>query len=223
VLGLDGQPLIVAPSRLSGITLLSREAADDGGLNVTAQVEAALRDKYSAVVDRDLLSGSGAGAVPAGLIAAAAEVAGASLWAATVAAKTQIAAAGGTASHLAVHPDVIGAEEGRTDQDGRPLWPDGLATFAGVTVVRTAGATVPLVYDAARVYLVVRSDYEPLLSADYAPAFERYAVALRLVVRLAAAAPAPLMSMRKLDVTDPPEPIAAQAAARPRQQSGRCA
>lgn len=115
----------------------------------------------------------------AGLIGQAAQVAGPDLWAAVVTAKARIAAAGGTATHLAADPDVIGAEESRTDEDGRPLWPDGLASFAGVTVVPTAGATEPLLYDRTRVVLVVRTDYEALLSEDYAPAFERYAIALR--------------------------------------------
>jgi HK97 family phage major capsid protein len=214
VLGIDGKPLVVAPSRLSGIVLLSREAADDGGLNVTAQVQQALQGKFSAVLDRDLLSGSGAAPVPAGLIGSAAQVTGADLWAAVVRGKAEIAAAGGSASHLAADPDVIGAEEGRVDADGRPLWPDGLATFAGVSVVPTAGATEPLLYDSARTLLVVRSDYEALLSAEYTPAFERYAVALRLTVRMAAAAPAPAMSMRRLEITGSGAGSAGQAQAK---------
>jgi HK97 family phage major capsid protein len=187
VLGIDGKPLVVAPTRLSGITMISREAWSDGGLNITSQVQQALRDRFSAVVDRDLLSGSGEGAVPRGLIGQAQQVTGADLWAATVTGKAQIAASGGTATHLAADPDLVAAEESRVDEDGRPLWPDGLATFAGVQVVPTAGATEPLLYDAQRVLLVVRSDYEALLSEDYGPAFERYAVALRLTARMAAA------------------------------------
>lgn len=46
----------------------------------------------------------------------------------------------------------------------------------------------------------MRSDYEALVSDTYAPAFERYAVALRLVCRLAAACASPAMAMRKLVV-----------------------
>lgn len=95
---------------------------------------------------------------------------------------------------------------------------DGLATFAGVQVVPTAGATEPLLYDAQRVLLVVRSDYEALLSEDYGPAFERYAVALRLTARMAAAAPAPVMSMRRLEISGDgtrqvTEPVRARPAA----------
>jgi len=202
VLGLDGKPLVVAPSRLSGITLISREAWNDGGLNITASVQQALRDRYSAVVDRDLLSGSGEGVIPRGLIGQAAEVAGPDLWAATVTAKARIAASGGLATHLAADPDVLAAEETRTDADGRPLHPDGLGTLAGLQVVPTAGAVEPFVYDRERVMLVVRSDYEALLSEDYGPAYERYAVALRLIARLAAAAPAPGMAMRRLAIGD---------------------
>jgi HK97 family phage major capsid protein len=180
--------------------MISREAWNDGALNITAGVQEALRDKWSAVLDRDLLSGAGPAPVPTGLIGQAQAVSGPDLWAAVVTAKAQIAAAGGQATHLAADPDVIGAEESRTDADGRPLWPDGLANFAGVTVVPTAGASEPLLYDSQRTVLVVRSDYEALLSEDYAPAFERYAVALRLTVRMAAAVPAPNMAIRRLEV-----------------------
>jgi hypothetical protein len=60
----------------------------------------------------------------------------------------------------------------------------------------------PLLYDSSRVLLVLRSDYEALMSEDYASAFERFAVALRLTARLAAAAPAAVMSMRRLAVDD---------------------
>lgn len=199
-LGLHGDPLIVAPSRLSGIVMISRESADDGGLNLTAEVHRALQNKFSQVMDRDLLSGGGTGPVPDGLIGQAAEVTGADLWASVVKAKAEIAASGGTATHVAAAPDILAAEEARTDADGRPLWPDGLATLAGLTAVPTAGATAPLVYDSTRTILVVRSDYEALISEEFTPAFERYAVALRLSVRMAAAAPAPAMAMRRLQV-----------------------
>ncbi len=114
-LGLDGTPLVVAPSRLSGIVMISREAAQDGGLNVTAQVSQALQDRFSGVVDRDLLTGSGTGAVPRGLIGSAPQVQAGSLWAAVIAAKAQISANGGTPTHLAATPDVIAAEESRVD------------------------------------------------------------------------------------------------------------
>lgn len=55
----------------------------------------------------------------------------------------------------------------------------------------TAGAAQSLVYDAARAVVVVRTYFEALMSEDFTPAFERYAVALRLTIRRVAAAPAP--------------------------------
>jgi HK97 family phage major capsid protein len=210
-LGLDGEPIVAAPSRLSGIVMISREAWTDGGLNITQQVQQALRDKFSSVLDRDLLTGSGQGPIPRGLIGQAAEVTGGSLWAAVVAAKARIAGSGGTATHLALSPDAIGAEEGRVDDIGRPLYPDGMARFAGLDVVPAAGAAEPFVYDQSRVLLVVRSDYETLLSEEYGPAFERYAVALRLVVRMIATCPVPVMGMRRIKV-EPAGTAADQAA-----------
>ena len=201
-LDLEGKPLVVAPTRLSGITLISMESARDGGLNITAMVQEGLRAKYSSVVDRDLLVGDGQAQTPAGLIPAAPAVSAGSLWAAVIAAKAEISAAGGGPSHLAASPDVIAAEESRVDEIGRPLWPDGLATYAGVQVVPTPAADPPLVYDATRTHLVVRTDYEALMSEHVSAAFERYGVALRLTARMAAACPAPVMAMRRLEITD---------------------
>jgi HK97 family phage major capsid protein len=178
------------------------ESFSDGGLNITAQVQEGLRAKFSAVVDRDLLVGSGQGQVPAGLVPAAAPVAADSLWAAVIKAKAEISAAGGTPTHLAASPDIIAAEESRVDADDRPIWLDGLATYAGLQVVPTPAADPPLLYDRDRVHLVVRSDYEALLSEHVTPAFERYGMALRLTARLAAACPAPVMAMRRLEVSD---------------------
>lgn len=197
-LDLEGKPLVVAPTRLSGIVLISVESFRDGGLNITQQVQAGLQAKFSSVVDRDLLIGDGQAQTPAGLIPAAPAVSADSLWTAVIAAKAQISAAGGTPTHLAASPDVIAAEESRVDADDRPLWPDGLATYAGVQVVPTPAATTPLVYDRAKVHLVVRSDYEALTSEHVTPAFERYGLALRLTCRMAAACPAPVMAMRRL-------------------------
>lgn len=100
-LDLEGKPLVVAPTRLSGIVLISVESFRDGGLNITQQVQAGLQAKFSFVVDRDLLIGDGQAQTPAGLIPAAPAVSADSLWTAVIAAKAQISAAGGTPTHLA--------------------------------------------------------------------------------------------------------------------------
>jgi hypothetical protein len=46
-LDLEGKPLVVAPTRLSGIVLISVESFRDGGLNITQQVQAGLQAKFS--------------------------------------------------------------------------------------------------------------------------------------------------------------------------------
>lgn len=210
-LGLDTDAYVVATSKLAGTVLISLEAVDDATFNVSQQTEQILRDTFSAKLDRDLVSGDGQGATPAGVTSIAPEVAGPDLWGAVAAAKGEIANAGGAPSHLALNPTAAAAEEGQRDGLGRPLYPDGLQTFAGLTVVRGLAATVPLVYDSSRCWLIVRRDFQADLSRDYAPAFERYAVALRLVGRFGLAIPTVINSVRKLDVAEGPSSLAVAA------------
>lgn len=198
-LGLHGEPLVVVPAKIGGTALIPGELWDDMGRNLTVETENVLRSEFSRKVDRDLLAGSGDPApTPTGILDGAAEVAAPSLWAGVIRAKGQLTAAGGSPSHVAMTADAIAAEEERVDNDGRPLYPDGLATFAGLTVVAVPAANPPLVYDSSRVFLVVRRDYTALLSDQYAPAFERGAWALRLDARMNIGVPAPSQAMRKL-------------------------
>ncbi len=199
-LGLDSDAYVRAVAKLAGTVLISLEAVDDATFNVTQQTEQILRDTFSAKLDRDLVAGDGQGATPEGVLTAAPEVAGPDLWSAAVEAKGELGTAGGQPSHIALSPALAAAEEGRRDDIGRPLYPDGLTIFAGLTVVRALAATVPLVYDSSRCWLIVRRDFQADVSRDYAPAYERYAMALRLVGRFAAAIPTPVNSIRQLDV-----------------------
>jgi HK97 family phage major capsid protein len=201
LLGSETDAYLRAAHKLAGTVLISLESIEDSDFPVTQQTEQVLRDSFSAKLDRDIVNGSGQDPIPEGLESVAAAVAGDDLWAATTAAKAEINGMGGSASHIALSPAAIGAEEGRRDEEGRPLWPDGLSTFAGLAVISAPAVTgQPLVYDSGRLWLVVRRDFSADLSREYAPAFDRYAAALRLVGRFNVACPDPGRSLRKLNV-----------------------
>ena len=120
-------------SRLSGRILVGRESLDDTEYPVTAQVEQVLQDKFSNKLDRDFIGGTGPHPVPTGILAVAAEVAGADLELAAVKAKAQIGTTGGLADPSPCRPRLIGELESARDEIGRPLYPE------GVGAVRRAG------------------------------------------------------------------------------------
>jgi hypothetical protein len=65
------------------------------------------------------------------------DASGSDLRLAVNAAKGEIVAAGGNLTTVALPPAAITAEEARLDQDGRPLYPDGMTRFGGLAVVPT--------------------------------------------------------------------------------------
>jgi len=97
-------------------------------------------------------------------------------------------------------PAAITGEEARLDQDGRPLYPDGMLRFGGLDVVPTPAMTPAegLVYDKAGMYLMVAEDFNVSPSYEYAPAYQRDSVALRTSGQFAV--PVPAMAVRKLTV-----------------------
>ena len=189
---------VVGAAKLAGIVLVSNEMVADASIPVTRQLETALRDTFSATAERDLIAGTDDG--PDGILASAPVTAGEDLWAAAIAAKAEIAGNGGVATHIAVNAADAGAEEGRRNNVGDPLYPQGLGQLAGLTVVSARSAAKPIVYDATRCYTLVRQDWQVLASSDYSPAFERDALALRIVGRLNVAVPTPDRSIRALDI-----------------------
>ena len=192
---------VVGAAKLAGIVLVSNEMIGDSAIPVTRQLETALRDTFSATAERDLIAGTADG--PAGILANAPVTAGEDLWAAAIRAKAEIAANGGVATHIAVNAADAGAEEGRRNNVGDPLYPQGLGQLAGLAVVAARSASRPIVYDASRCFTVVRQDWQVLSSSDYSPAFERDAIALRIVGRLNVAVPTPDRSIRALDIPGP--------------------
>lgn len=201
LLDMDTEAYNVAAHKLAGIVLASLEAVHDEDWPIEKQVEQVMRDTFSAKLDRDLIGGDGENATPRGVLAVAPETAGADLELAAIAAQAQIGQDGGTASHIALNPLILGQIKSARDQIGRPLYPDADTTFAGLSTVTAPAAAQPLVYDAKRAFLIVRKDFTMDMSNDYGPAYERYAVALRLTGRFTVAVPTPNNSIRKLTVT----------------------
>lgn len=207
VLGLDAGEYEVGISKLAGTILVSLESVNDTDYPVTAQVEQTLEDTFSAKLDADLIGGAGPYPVPTGVLAVAPETTGADWLAAAIKAKAEIAARGGTASHIALDPAIIGAIEDERDEIGRQLYPDAATVFAALETVSAVSATQPIVYDSSRLWLAVNRDFAVDRSEQVSEAWNRYALSLRIVGRLAICVPMPVKSCRKLKV----EPATASA------------
>ncbi len=190
----------VAVSKLAGSILISVESIEDTDFPVTAQTEQVLRDTFSAKLDRDFIGGAGPHPTPTGILAVAAEVTAADWYDAVIKAKAEIATAGGEASHVAFSPNTIGELEATRDDIGHPLFPDAAQFFGGLETVSAVSATQPVVYDASRLWMAIRRDFQADFSRETSEAWNRYATSLRIVGRFALAAPLQSRSVRKLKV-----------------------
>jgi HK97 family phage major capsid protein len=200
-LDLEGGEYDIAVSRLSGSILISQESVDDADWPLTQQVEQVIQDKFSNKLERDFISGAGPAPTPTGILAVAAEVPGADLELAAVAAKGQIGTAGGEATSIAMSPTLIAGLESARDEIGRALYPDAGTTFAGLATVRSVAATQAIVYDSTRLWIVINRDFSAEFSRETSEAWNRFAQSLRIVGRFALAAPMPAKSVRKLLVS----------------------
>jgi HK97 family phage major capsid protein len=203
-LATDASSVVVSTSELAGIALISDRAIRDTRVNLQAETQRILRAHFGRTLDDGLLHGNGTPPNPLGVLGIAAAAAGTGLWAAVHTAKGQIVAAGGNPTTLALSPAAVVAEEARRlDAENRPLYPDGLVTFAGLEVVRVPAlaATEFLVYDRTQTFFVVGDDFQVTPSRDYAEAYKRDALALRVSGDFAVAVPIPTMAIRKLTVS----------------------
>ena len=191
---------MIAVCKLGNLLDLSNEAISDNSINLTATLGTALADSLSRDLDLGLLHGSGVPPEPAGVVGVADETAGASLFAAAMTARGELADAGGTASHLAASGAALAAADAAADVNGQLIYPNGMAAALGLTAVTVPGLTPPLVYDSSRVILVIRNDVQVEYSLDYH--FDRDATTMRIKGRFAVAAPAPGKSLRKLTITE---------------------
>jgi HK97 family phage major capsid protein len=200
-LNADQSEYDVAVSKLAGTILISLESVDDTDHPLIQQTEQILRDTFSAKLDRDFIGGTGVAPIPRGILGVAAEVSGADWYEAAVKAKAAIATAGGTPSHIALSPAVIGDLENTRDEIGHPLFPDASTMFAALETVSAPAATQPVVFDSSRLWLCIRRDFTADYSNQVSEAWNRYATSLRVVGRFALAVSLPSRSVRKLATT----------------------
>ena len=193
-------PYVISVCKLGRLLDLSNESVSDNSINLTSTLGAALADSLSRDLDLGLLHGSGVPPEPVGVVGVAAETAGSSLFAAAMKARGELADAGGTASHLAVSGAALAAADAAADVNGQLIFPNGVAAALGLTAAVVPVLDPPLVYDASRVYLVIRDDVRVEYSPDYH--FNRDATTMRIKGRFAVAAPAPGKSLRKLTITE---------------------
>lgn len=139
---------------------------------------------------------------PLGLMTQATSVEGDSLWTATEAAVTEIRGAGGQPTTIALNVADATAEAFRLDGDGKPMYPQGLTTYAGLQVVTVPALATGevLIYDRTGVFLIVGSDFAVQPSTDYAPAYVTNSTALRTVGEFTAAVPLAATTIRRLTI-----------------------
>lgn len=204
----------VAVSRLSGSILVSLESIHDSDFPLSQQVSQTIIDTFSNRLDRDMIGSPGPLPRPTGILSVAAAVDGEDLQLAAISAKASIATAGGSASHIVMNPAHLGGLEAERDELGRQLYPDAAASFVGLQTVISVGATQPVVYDRARVWLVINRDYTVDLSRETEAAWSHYAQSIRVVARFALAVPQPSKACRKLTVAGAGPVSAPQAKAK---------
>ena len=195
---LDDKALIVAVRKVMGTVPISNEQIADSTERASSWARDAIVDSLSRDMDLGLLNGRGAAqAEPDGIIAQAAEAAGASLVAATGAAIAAIGEAGGAADTIAMSPTAYAAELTRSDDLGHLVHPDGLPDFLGLSIVQVPAIGSALVYDARRIFLVLGSESDVTLHDDY----QHDAVAMNVKARVNVAAPVAGKSIRKLAIS----------------------
>jgi HK97 family phage major capsid protein len=157
--------LIVAVAKIAGLLPISSEMQADAAVNITTWVQGALADSLSRDLDLGILGGTGAPA-PTGVLGQADEVDGSTLTGATGKAIAEIGEKGGSANTIAMSPTVYVDELTREDDTGRPVHPDGLPDFLGLSIVQVPALASPLVYDATRCFLVLGQDSNVTLHDD---------------------------------------------------------
>jgi HK97 family phage major capsid protein len=206
----------VVVKKLAGVFELSNEMMFDARLNVGAALGQVVTESLGPQLDDGVIRGGGdAEDSPVGVWGIAGAVADAALWPGIWSAVGELGDDGGHATHVALRPSTWAAEAARVDAAGRPLYPGGLVEAGGLTFVQVPAleADQCLVYDSARVRLIVRSDFGA--EFDGSAGFARDVTLARIIGRFAVGVPVVAKSIRKLTITAPaPEMAEAKAAAR---------
>lgn len=212
LMNLNDAAVVVATAKIGGLLDIANEMMADASVNVTAQVTTVIRDSLSRQLDLGLLFGEGP-PEPVGIVATAAEAAGADLLEAVLNARGSINDAGGAATTLAASGAMLAAADNARDGNGALMFPGGFAAVTGLTHVTVPELAVPLVYDRSRLHLVLRDDPVVEVSTDFR--FDYDATTLRVKARMACGCPDPDKSLRKLAVGDDAARAARHTSAKP--------
>ena len=167
-------------------------------MNITGVITTLLGDSMGPELDQGLLFGAG-GDEPSGIVAAAPVVTADNLLEGVAAAVGEIGDAGGAADKIAMSATALAQANASTDNTGQLIYPGGFATAMGLTPVSVPGLATPLLFDSARVYLILNGQLSSVeTSSDYHFAWD--ATSMKIKARVAAAVPVPAKAIRQLDL-----------------------
>jgi HK97 family phage major capsid protein len=205
----------VVVKKLAGVFDITNEMIADASFNVAAALGQVIADRLGVQLDEGVIRGGGDPEdSPVGVWGFAPAVPDAPLWPGIWSAVGELGDAGASPTHVALRPSTWALEAARTDDVGRPLYPDGLVTAGGLTFVQvpSLGANECLVYDNTKVRLIVRRDFG--FEMDGSAGFARDVSLARVIGRFAVGVPVANKAIRKLTITAPePEVAAAKAPA----------
>ena len=200
---INGATYTAVARKLAGLFEITSEMVGDASFNVASALGSVIADRLGVQLDDGVIRGGGDPEdSPVGVWGFAPAVDDAPLWPGIWSAVGSLGDAGGMATHVALRPSTWAAEAARTDDVGRPLYPDGLVTAGGLSFVQcpSLAATECLIYDSRTVRLVVRRDFA--LEGDRSAGFARDVMVYRLIGRFAVGVPVPTKGIRKLTIAD---------------------
>lgn len=206
----------VVARKLSATFPINNEMIGDAAFDIAGELGRVVADRLGPELDNGVIRGGGDPEnSPVGVWAFAPAVPDAPLWPGIWSAVGEMGDAGGAPTHVALKPSTWANEAARTDDVGRPLYPDGLVRAGGLTFVQVPSleATECLIYDAAQVRLIVRRDFA--VEFDKSVLFTRDQTAARVIGRFAVGVPVENKHIRKLTIAEPaPATAKAPAAAK---------
>ncbi len=221
----EGQPLkevalnprsyTVAAKKLSGVFDVTNEMLDDATFNIGVALGSVVTESLGPQLDDGVIRGGVDDEdSPTGVWTFAPEVGPGPLWSTIWEAVGELGDEGGVATTVALRPSTHAAEAARVDDQNRPLYADGLVRAGGLDFVTVPSleADEVLVYDRARVRLVVRRDFSVQFSGD--AGFRQDMVATRVIGRFAIGVPVAAKSIRKFVIEGIDEAHTAAAKAR---------
>jgi HK97 family phage major capsid protein len=215
VVDIDPGSYTVVVKKLAGIFEITNEMRADSSFDIGAALGQVIADRLGVQLDDGVIRGGGDPEdSPVGVWGFAPAVPDNALWPGIWSAVGQLGDAGAAPTHVALRPSTWAAEAARTDDMGRPLYPDGLVRAGGLEFVQVPSleSNQCLVYDNRQVRLIVRRDLG--FEVDSSAGFARDVSLARVIGRFAVGVPVANKAIRKLTITAPEPEVAAAGAGR---------